>query len=260
MISEIEVLLLRSYPSDIVKAVVDSFADMQIHFAHRKWKPSELEAGFFVEAVRRTVELELFGQTSPIGVALRPFSNGELQKYESAGSGDVTFRIHIPRVLWSVYNLRNKRGVGHLSPVSPNLMDATYVVSACSWVLAELVRYHSSTAAEHCQSLVDSLVEKQYSLVFEDGSIKRVLDSAMRAKDQVLVLLYVHSEPVLDETLRTWVEYRGASQFRTRVLMPLHQERLIEYRDKHARLTPKGVVSAEKLLLDWSDRSVNGQR
>ncbi|WP_264843931.1 hypothetical protein [Caldinitratiruptor microaerophilus] len=228
--------------------MIDSYLQMQTSYAQRRWKPSELEAGFFVEAARRIIELELFGVTQPIGKPLNQFNDAEIKRYESATSGDVSFRIHLPRALWSVYNLRNKRGVGHLSPVNPNFMDATYILGSCSWVLAELIRLSSGSSPAQCQQLVDSLVQRRISLVYEDDTVKRVLDPRMPARQQVLVLLYTHAEPVSDEVLRIWVEYQHKSNFRTRVLIPLHKERLIEYRDHLCRLTARGIAEAEQLL------------
>ncbi len=243
----VEKALLSRYPPDLVKALVDAYSEMQQAYLHAKYKASELEAGLFVEAARRLIELELFGKATPIGRSLPRFDDNELKRYESA-SGDESYRIHIPRVLRAIYNLRNKRGVGHLSTVSPNLMDATFVMAACSWVLAEFVRLADALPPNQCQQIVDSLTQRRVPLVYTDADIKRVLDPKMSARDQVLVLLYAHGESVRDETLRSWIEYRNKSRFHTNILQALHRERLIEYREGMCKLTPTGAGVAEKIL------------
>src|SRR5205814_651141 len=47
-------------------------------------------------------------------------------------------RLGIPRVLVGLYEIRNNRGVGHVGgDVDANHMDATYVLHAAQWVMAE---------------------------------------------------------------------------------------------------------------------------
>lgn len=244
---DVEQALQSRYPPELVKALLDSYEEMQREYLNAKYKPSELEGGLFVEAARRIVEVELFGKTAPIGKPLAPFNDGELKRYESA-QGDESFRIHIPWVLRAVYNLRNKRGVGHLSTVTPNVMDAAFILAACSWVLAEFVRLSGALSPEQCQEIIESLSERRVPLVYADDQIKRVLDPKIPAKDQVLLLLYTQSAPVADETLRSWVEYKNKSRFRAQVLQPLHEARLIEYRGGICKLTPKGAGAAEAII------------
>ena len=57
----------------------------------------------------------------------------------------------------SIYNIRNKRGVGHISGISPNKMDATYILYSCKWVLAELVRQNTGVSTSAAQSIVDDI-------------------------------------------------------------------------------------------------------
>ena len=45
-----------------------------------------------------------------------------------------SFRLNVPDILLSVYRIRNKRGVAHISgDVDPNYMDSTFVVAASLW-------------------------------------------------------------------------------------------------------------------------------
>ena len=62
-------------------------------------------------------------------------------------------RLHIPRTLRLVYDIRNKRDVAHLGPdIDPNLQDSTLVVSALDWVLAEFIRlYHAGMTPDNAQ-------------------------------------------------------------------------------------------------------------
>lgn len=104
-----EDLLKSAYPAELVNALLNAYSEIESNFAVRKWKASELDAGHFVEAVRRVLDHTLFAAYVPIGKSLPNFSDSELKRYEQS-SGDESLRLHIPRVLKSIYNIRNKRG------------------------------------------------------------------------------------------------------------------------------------------------------
>lgn len=123
----VDAILKSRYPNDVVRVIIDAYREIEGNYILGKWKASELDAGHFVEGVRRALESELFGSFTPIGVDMPKFHDGELKKYEQA-TGDESFRILIPRALKAVFNIRNKRGVGHVGAISPNEMDATYIL------------------------------------------------------------------------------------------------------------------------------------
>ena len=114
-------LLVASYPEELVDLLIDYFREIDRNYRLEKWKPSELDSGHFVEVARRVIENQLFGSYTPVGSSLGSFNSGILTRYES-GSGDESYRIIIPRVLYAVYCVRNKRGVGHVGAISPNMI------------------------------------------------------------------------------------------------------------------------------------------
>ncbi len=243
-------ILAAKYPKDVVDALLQAYREIEQNYFLRKWKASELDAGHFVEAARRLIEHELFGGATQLGKSLSNFNDQELKKYEN-GKGDESVRILIPRVLWSVYGIRNKRGVGHVGPVSPNQMDSALILADVKWVLAEFVRLSSGLSTSETQALVDSIVERRLDLVWRHGDTTRILDTGIPARGQVLVLLY-ESSPQKDEDLRGAVEYANPSKFRA-LLRNLHKERLIEYTpDGTCVITSKGIIEAEKIALKVS--------
>ena len=74
-----------------------------------------------------------------------------------------------------------------------------------------------------------------------------MLDPRLKKSDQVLILLYSETGWTDVDLLFSWVEYSNKSIFKSRVLLPLHRERLIEYSKESgsARITPKGTHDVE---------------
>jgi hypothetical protein len=56
--------------------------------------------------------------------------------------------------------------------------------------MAELVRIFHCVKTEEAQETVDALVERKTPIIWEVRGMRRVLDSKMTAKNQVLVLLH----------------------------------------------------------------------
>ena len=186
-------ILKKKYPKEIVAKSIESYKEIESNFAIKKWKPSELDSGHFVEAVRRLLEFELTGSYTPINKKLSNFTDSILKQYEQA-QGNESYRMLIPRALKSIYNIRNKRGVGHISGVSPNEMDATYILYTVKWILAELVRLNSKLSIPETQLIVDKIVERKIEILWKEGNITRILKTSIKAENQILILLYDQSD------------------------------------------------------------------
>jgi hypothetical protein len=92
--------------SSLASAIVQTFKELEKQYFLRSWKTSGLDAGHFIEAVRRFVEHKLFGKYTPISKTLSLLNEKELKRLESATGSD-SYRLHIPRVLLFTYGLRN---------------------------------------------------------------------------------------------------------------------------------------------------------
>jgi hypothetical protein len=65
------------------------------------------------------------------------------------------------------------------------------------------------------------------------------------------VLLYQTPAWVSEGDLAAWVEYSTVSMFRTRILKPLHKDRLIEFDQGNgrARISPLGAKHVEREII-----------
>ncbi len=131
------------------------------------------------------------------------------------------------------------------------LTASTAVVALANWCVAELIRVTSTLPMEDAQRIVDALAERELPLVWAGAGRKRVLDPQMQRRDQVLTLLYSEPDEATPiEDLCSWVEAPRLDHFRTRIIEPMHKDRLVEYdRDSETvLLLPPGVSAAEALL------------
>jgi hypothetical protein len=160
-------------------------------------------------------------------------------------------RILVPRVMIGLYDIRNNRGVGHSgADVDPNRMDATFVLYASKWLVAELVRLLHAVSTEEASVVVDALTDRELPWIWSENGKKRLLRLGLTWKQQTLVILLSTTGDVAEADLLAWLEHPSMPGFRKDVLRPLHKVRQIEYDadNRTVRLLPPGIAAAEALV------------
>jgi len=241
---------LSSIPAGLRQPLLDEFNSICRNYSERRWGPSELSGGKFCEIVYTI--LEGFSSGDYSSSPKKPANLvAACRSLENQSNVPRSFQILIPRMLPALYEIRNNRGVGHAGgDVNPNHMDATAVMSICSWIMAELVRAWHGLSIEDAQSLVDRLVERRTPIIWQSKEMKRVLDTKLSLKGQILLL--VSSTPAATDVaeLYRWTGYSKRGYF-TRILRQLHQDRFIEYNEAEStvEILPPGVTYCEQLQL-----------
>ncbi|HTV91978.1 MAG TPA: hypothetical protein VMG98_04600 [Verrucomicrobiae bacterium] len=221
------------------------------NYREKRWEPASLNAGKLCEVVFSIVDGYVRGAMPAKPQKPRDMVAAcrALEQFKPTSlPGDRSARIQIPRVLLAVYEVRNNRGVGHAGgDVDPNHMDATFVLYASKWLMAELVRvfYRSDTA--EATRLVDALVERVTPAVWQVGGQRRVVNPRLSMKQKALLLLYDAGETVSESDLFRWAEHSNLSVFRRDVLKRAHVERLMEYDAVNGKVTlsPTGIDHVE---------------
>lgn len=204
----------KGIPTELADELLGSFAEAKRRFYRSDLRPSEIEGARFSEAAFRILEWVTTQTYTAIGKTLPsvPIIMGRL---ENAAGAPESVRLHIPRTLRLIYDIRNKRDVAHLGDgIDPNVQDATLVVRNMEWVLAELVRMFHDVSPEVAHAMIDEIVSKEVPLVQEFDGHPRILKQ-LRASDHFLVLLYWRGTTgaTLDE-LRTWARQPMRAQIR----------------------------------------------
>jgi len=256
LINKIRADLSKEYPPELVNALIDSYIEIKENYFLNHLEPSELNGGKFVEAGTRIIQFVVDnGNYTPLGKSI-PDMIGTLRKFEQTSNKSIleSFRINIPRNLSSVYNIRNKRGVGHLGgDVNPNFPDANLIIACCDWVLAELFRINYNCALNEAQKMVDLLVQRKNPLVYEFEDIKRVLNHKLSFKIQTLLLLaneYPHR--VTETDLVKWIEPSNVTVYRSAVIKSMHKTRMIDCNgDRSCVILPPGLKYIEENFEKW---------
>lgn len=247
----IETQLSAKLDSKLVKELLDSHAEARRNFYLGGLRLSAVEGGRFCEAAFRILEQITTQTWTPLG---KPIESDKLiDKCRSLNSSHFvdSVRLHIPRALRLVYDIRNKRNTAHLGDgIDPNLQDANLVISTINWVLAEFVRLYHSVPANEAYRIVTEIVTRTVPIIQDfDGHLK-VLKTSLKAGDYCLVLLYSRgAQGAKLAELQSWVRPSMRSHLQ-RTLRNLEDGSAFIHGDgQKFRITQAGEVEVEKRKL-----------
>lgn len=239
-------------PKTLRDELVDEFNKIVKNYREERWEPSEMSSGKLCEIVYSI----LAGHVSGVYPSKSSKPSNMVDACKALEKAPSTFprtiRIQIPRVLIALYEVRSNRGAGHVGgDVDPSHMDATFVLYAAKWLIAELVRHFHSVDTAIATQAVELLTEREVvSLIWTINGQRRVLDAKMSKTDQTLVLLSGLPQAT-DKELCAWVEHSNLSVYRKKILLAGHKGRMWEYNIKTGvvTLSQVGVKAAEDLLV-----------
>ena len=244
--------------------IIDTYIELKKRhvksFFNDEYDSVGLSSGKFCEIIFRFLENEVLKKYTPFDKHISNFP-AELNKItqSASGQGNESLRVIIPRALVFIYTLRNKRGIGHIGgEIEANSIDIGTIVKSADWVICELIRLYHKLSLDEAQLVIDSLNMKMLPEIWKVDNNRRVIKSGLTFRQKVLILLYneLANKASLKE-LYDWTEYSNISMFKSKVIMPLHKDKFIEFNIKTLEVTisPKGIVEVEVIILNKSDSS-----
>lgn len=191
----VEAQLAAKLDAKLVHELLEAHSEAKRNFYLGGLRLAEVEGGRFCEAAFRLLELATSGASTPLGKQIDSEKLIERLRSLDGSQFPDPLRLHIPRALRLVYDIRNKRDAAHLADgIDPNLQDATLVVSILDWVLAEFLRLYHTVSADEAKALVDAIVTRSAPLVQDFRGFLKILNPTLGASDHCLALLYQRGE------------------------------------------------------------------
>lgn len=234
------------FPETVVGEVLEAYTEAKRRFHLGDLRPQEVEGGRFSEGVFRLLQHTSGQKVTALGKTL-PSLDKLLPALENSAGQPDSVRLHIPRTLKLIYDIRNNRDAAHLGDgIDPNLQDATLVVGNMDWTLGELVRLFHGVDANRAQQIIENLVTKEVPSVQEiDG--QPVILTDLKPREQALLMLYrAGAQGASIEVLAEWLRLDRKDHLRDR-LKKLDKEKLVLRHPETDRyyLTHKGVHEVE---------------
>ena len=209
---------------------------------------SAVEGGRFCEAAFRILEQATTGTFTALGSQLNTEKLIATLAQLPKAIAPESIRLHIPRTLRVVYDVRNKRDAAHLADgIDPNVQDATFVVANLDWVLAELVRIYHKVSADEAQRIINDLVERRAPSVQDFEGFLKVLKPELEVGDRVRLLLYERGpRRATFQELSQWVHPKMRKNLRRTLSRLEHDLAHIHSVDDVFQITAAGMQYVER--------------
>ncbi len=235
----------------LVDELLAAYVEAKRNFQLGGLRLNAVEGGRFCEAAFRMLEERTAGAFTALGKKLDTDKLIERLRTLPAAAHNDSIRLHIPRALRVVYDIRNNRDAAHLADgIDPNRQDATLVTSVLDWVLAEFVRLSHNVTADEAQRIIEELVTRQVPAIQDFAGFLKVLRPGLRSSDHVLLLLYQRGQSgaTLDELL-AWARPDMRTNLRTTLRRMTDDRAHIHFDDSRYFLTDEGAREVESRML-----------
>jgi hypothetical protein len=233
-----------------VDAAVGHFQKMVTDYLKSDWADASSKAGKFIEAVMKALwvhacELVPKGKLFSVGGII----DGLQQKPAVAGIPD-TVKLTIPRACRFAYEIASNRGARHdADEIDANEMDASTVVSLCSWILSEMVRFsQKGLDPAEAQKIVEGLMRRKFPLSEEiDGRIYTQIGES--APDVALGILHAiyPKRMAKEELIKSLMRHTYSSNNANVAIVRIKKYVDIDAEDRF-RLRNTGLQRADSLL------------
>jgi hypothetical protein len=246
----LELLAVR-FARERATVVLKHYLEMSEELQLSRWESATVKAGKFVEAVLKCL-LDHAGLTVPADKQFKvEAAITDLGQTPKTAMSD-SIRLTIPRACRFVYEIASNRGARHdSSEIDPNVMDANGVSSACSWVLAELLRYSQKgrVSPPEAVDLVARLTEKKYPLFEEIDGRLYFAKSGLGARRLALLLLgHRHPNRMSRAELIESVVRHGESKDNARKGVGRLRDVTDDDGNGNLKLRTSGLEEADRLL------------
>ncbi len=247
----IETSLLARFPQNLVDELIECYVEQKKNFYLGRMRPNEVEGGRFAEAAFRMLQHAAGLAVTPLGTRLN--TDGvvlDLANVASAIAPD-SIRLHIPRTLRVIYDIRNKRDAAHLADgIDANLQDSSFVSAAIDWVLAEFVRLAHGVSPDRAFGLVKAITIRRIPAVEQFGDFLKTLRPSLGPSDRILLLLYhcADSGATVAE-LSNWLKPKQRTNLNRTLAQLEHDKDYVVFTGGKYRLTRRGISAIESRQL-----------
>jgi hypothetical protein len=244
----IRTALLNGFPVRLVDELLECYREQRRNLLLGNLRPNEIEGGRFAEAAFRMLEHSAHAVITPIGTQLD--TERLIKSLAALPNARVhdSVRLHIPRTLRVIYDIRNKRDAAHLADgIDPNLQDSTFVSSCLDWILAEFVRLAGGISPDQAYKLVKAITVRRIPAVEDLDGLLKTLRPSLGPSDRILLLLYHRADNgATVAQLESWLKpsHRRNSSRTLRSLE--HDKDLIVLAQGKYKITRRGIHEIER--------------
>lgn len=247
MLDKIAQGLKQHLPAKVVDELLTAYQQAKQNFYSGGLRLSAVEGGRFCEAALRLLQYITTGSFTDLNRQIDADKLIQNLKDIPAASHSASIRLHMPRAIRVVYDIRNSRDNAHLADgIDPNLQDASLVISVLDWLMAEFIRMFHQVSADEAQRIIKSLVARRVPIVQDYDGFKKILNPKLQASQFILVLLYERgSDGATVEELKNWVKPTMRGNLQRTLDQLVHGRAFVHFNGTEYIITRAGAAEVE---------------
>ncbi len=173
------------------------------------------------------------------------FYNDLLKLHKPSAKEEMLYLV-IPQILKAVFSIRSKKRVAHIKMTNADSIDFDFVITACNWVISQVIIIFFDISFENAIILTNSIMEKKIPTIeqFEDGEIM-ILKKGLKFKEDLLLILYQFPKRMTRQELNLILKPKQASYVST-YLNGLYKDKLIHLNKEGAIINKNGIKEIEE--------------
>jgi hypothetical protein len=243
--------LIARFPGNLVGELIECYVEQKKNFYLGRMRPNEVEGGRFAEAAFRMLQHAASLAVTPIGMQLD--TDGIIRNLGNlpSASAPESIRLHIPRTLRLICDIRNKRDAAHLGDgIDPNLQDSSLVSATMDWVLAEFVRLARGVSPDKAHALVKAITIRRVPAVEQFGDFLKTLRPSLGPSDRILLLLYHCADMGASAAeLANWLKPAQRTNLNRTLAQLEHDKDYVVFTGGKYYLTRRGIAAIENKKL-----------
>jgi hypothetical protein len=253
--ADIKSILSGSIDSSILDDLIESYKTVKDSYIQQDYKKEISESGIFVENIFRVLH---YVRTKEVLPEIKQGQFDDISRdlmNSSSKDHPETIRIQIPIVALQIFKIRSKSGAVHVKPIDPDFIDGKLIISACDWIMAELLRIYYDRDADAVWKLILSIVEDKTPIVQQWGD-EMFIDAKVTCEQEILIRLYKASEGLdRKQTFDLVARHFGKSNISTSIVRLIHRKAIFQTKEGKYILAGSTRKKVARLLLDLSSQA-----
>ncbi len=237
-------------PEKIIKEIEAEYLGIKHSYYSKDVTSCGIHAARFCELVSALICQTELAQLKNINSIHFNQNIEKLLKSQKNSARDEILKLLIPRVLSSIYTLRNKKKIAHIKEYIPERIDMKYIRISIDWILSQLLLIYCNINNNDVIKWLESISFEEIKGLerFEDGNII-FFDHKISIPNKILISLSMfYSGGRIDKKeLFENLDIKNNSSFIT-ALGRLKERRMIHQNNKGIILTKKGIQKAEQII------------
>jgi len=238
--------LSSRFPKKLLEDFLASYQKVLIEFRKGSWEGTLLNAGKYVEHLFRLLSYIVHSKVVSEIARLKDVKDEVERLPEDKAPESV--RVLIPRIaLAMIYDPRSKKGAVHVKSVSPDYIDAILSMTACDWILAELIRVYHPEDGRPAETIVNSIVARKMPFI-EEHQGKPFVTVHLTCEDETLLLLMNAKDGLSRREIAESLENTYSQPSISIALRALLTKRFVVYPQDKYRITGPGETRITGVL------------